>query len=135
MIEGGGAVKKKIVFVMYTKIIGQGLYKNFTGNGEYDAVLTSDYKDTELYLGGKAPQIVVVEVPDHSLYPLSHCLEVCKRFKSNYPHCKCMLFLSYTYLDNILYEVVEAKRDGKIDGFTTANTRVEEVVAAIKALA
>ena len=127
-------MKKTIAFVMYTGIIGQGLYKSFESCDEYNAVLTKDYKNAELYLNGKNPNILVVEVPDYSLYPLTYCLEVCQRFKDNYPHCKCMLFLSYTYLDSILSEVIEAKRNGQIDGFSTANTRIEEVIATIKAL-
>ena len=127
-------MEKTILFIMHTGIIGQGLHKNFQDNKEYHPVLTSDYKNAELYLCGKTPETVVIEVPDHSLYPLSYCLEVGKRLKKAYPSCQVLLFLSYTYLDDILPVVVEAKRAGEIDGFTTANARIEEVIATIKSL-
>ena len=45
-----------------------------------------------------------------------------------------MLFVNYTYLDHILPEVIEAKKEGDIDAFTTPNNRLEEVVAQIKGL-
>jgi hypothetical protein len=38
-------------------------------------------------------------------------------------------------MDNILSEVVAARRNGQIDDFATAHTRVEEISAAIQALA
>ncbi len=127
-------MKRNIAFIMYTNIVGQGLSRNFQDDNEYETFFTTNYEDAELYLGGKNPHVVVVEVPDHSQYPLSYCFAICQRFKKIYPDCKCLLFLTYTYLDNILPEVIEAKREGKIDGFTSANTRIEEVVAIIKAL-
>ncbi|HZJ76505.1 MAG TPA: hypothetical protein VFC70_02240 [Oscillospiraceae bacterium] len=127
-------MKKNIVFVMHTNIIGQGLNRNFQDDSEYESVFTTDYKDAELYLGDKTPHIAVIEVPDYSQYPLSYCLKVCQRFKKTYSDCKCLLFLTYTYVDDILPEVIEAKREGKIDGFTSANTRIEEVMATIRAL-
>ena len=128
-------MKKVIAFVMYTGVIGQGFYREFQSSPEFDPVLINDYQNAELYLDDKTPCILVIEVPDHSSYPLSYCLEICNRFKRAFPLCKCMLFLSYTYMDNILSEVVAARRNGQIDDFATAHTRVEEISAAIQALA
>lgn len=128
-------MKKLIAFVMYTGIIGQGLQREFQNGDEYETVLITDYKNAKLYLNNKDPLILFIEVPDHSSYHLSYCLEVCDRFKGAYPQCKCMLFLSCTYMDSLMQEVIEAKRNGRIDGFATTFTRVEEIIAGVKALA
>ncbi len=127
-------MKKNVLFIMYTGIIGDGLSKSFDGDKEYDISLTKNYKESELYVGNKTPDVVVVEVPDYSMYPLSFCLDICRKYKRTYPRSKTMLFITYTYLDEILPEVIEAKREGDIDGFASANMRIEEVVATIKAL-
>lgn len=127
-------MSKNLAFVMYTSIIGEGLREKFKGDNEYNIVLTTEYKEADLYLNNKTPDLVVVEVPSHSAYPLSYCLLVCEKFKKINPHCKAMIFITYTYLEDILPEIIEAKRQGKIDGFMSANNKVEEVIAAIKAL-
>lgn len=127
-------MSRNIAFVMYTSIIGEGFRDSFKDNKEYMTVLTTQYKDADLYLKGMIPDVVVVEVPSHSSYPLSYCLSICGRFKKLYPLCKAMLFITYTYLEDIFPEVIEAKRQGQIDGFMSANNKLEEVIAGIKAL-
>lgn len=125
---------RNIAFVMYTSIIGEGFRDKFEGDKDYTTILTTQYKDAELYLNGMVPDVVVVEVPSHSAYPLSHCLSICERFKKINSNCKAMLFITYTYLEDIFPEIIEAKRQGQIDGFMSANNKVEEVIAGIKAL-
>ncbi len=127
-------MKKSIVFLMHTYIIGQGLKKEFVGFEQYETILITDYKNAELYLGDTSPDVLVIEVPDYSFYPFCFCLEICSRFKEKFPDCRIMLFLTYTHMDDILAEVVEAKREGLIDGFITGQTRIEEIVAGIKSL-
>lgn len=127
-------MESTVIFLMKTMIIGEGLKKEFLNCPGYHAVLTDDYENAEMFLGGRTPKVVVIEVPDRSLYPLALCLGVASRFKKNYQNCKIMLFVNYTYLDHILPEVIEAKKEGDIDAFTTPNNRLEEVVAQIKGL-
>lgn len=127
-------MKRKIAFIMYTSIIGEGFMDKFKGNIEYETALTIQYKDAELYLNDMIPDVVMIEVPSHSAYPLSYCLDICKRFKNINPLCKAMLFITYTYMEDIFPEIIEAKRQGLIDGFMSANNKVEEVIASIKGL-
>lgn len=127
-------VKKTIVFLMKTSIIAEGLLKEFDNSTEYDAISLNDYQNIELYLSNKSPKIILIEVPDHSSYSLGYCLEICRKLKDTYKDCKIILFISYTYLEYILPEVIEAKREGDIDAFTSANIRIEELLAHIKAL-
>lgn len=131
---GGDLMNRNIAFVMYTSIIGEGFRDKFKDNKEYTTILTTQYKDAELYLKDMIPDVVVVEVPSHSAYPLSYCLSICEKFKKINPACKAMLFITYTYLEDIFPEIIEARRQGQIDGFMSANNKVEEVIAGIKAL-
>lgn len=126
--------KKNIVFLMYTSIIGQGLEREFLKQKEYETVLTNDYENTELYLNKKTPDIILIEVADHSSYPIGYCMQVSDRFKKKYPQCKSMLFLNHTPMEEIIEEVIKAKKENRIDGFTTSFTRLEEIVAGLKAL-
>ncbi len=119
---------------MKTSIIAEGLLKEFDNSTEYDAISLNDYQNIELYLSNKSPKIILIEVPDHSSYSLGYCLEICRKLKDTYKDCKIILFISYTYLEYILPEVIEAKREGDIDAFTSANIRIEELLAHIKAL-
>lgn len=127
-------MSKNVALVMYTSIIGEGLRDRLKEDNEYFTILTNDYQDAELYLGDKTPDIVVVEVPAHSAYPLSYCLYVCEKFKRINSSCKAMLFITYTYSEDLYPEIIEAKRQGQIEGFMSANNKVEEVIATIKSL-
>ena len=59
-------------------------------------------------------------------------MQVSDRFKNiiNQIH----LFLNHTPMEEIIEEVIKAKKENRIDGFTTSFTRLEEIVAGLKAL-
>lgn len=126
---------KTIVFIMHTGIIGQGLVREISADDEYKAHLLFDYQEALMELEYLKPDVLVVEVPDHSKYPLSYCLNICRDYKKLKPMSKCILFVTYTFVDNILPEIIEARRNNEIDGFATGNTPIEEVLATIKSLA
>lgn len=61
-------------------------------------------------------------------------MQVSDRFKKKYPQCKSMLFLNHTPMEELIEEVIKAKKENRIDGFITSFTRLEEIVAGLKAL-
>lgn len=128
-------MKKIIQLVMYSTFIGQGMEEKLKASLEYRTILTEDYKNAEIYLRGASPHILLVETPDHPALPLGYCLALCDRYKRTYPDCKIMLFVTYTYMDDILQEVAMAKRLGRIDGFITGQMRPLDIVAQIQGLA
>lgn len=127
-------MKKTVVIVIYTMMIGQGLMTELEKLGEYDVILTDDYDNAELSVRAAIPSLLIIEVPNHSLHSLSECLEIGDRFAEMFPGCRSLLLLSYTYMDLLFPGVIEAKRDERIEGFVTTQTRLEEIVATIQSL-
>ena len=113
-----------VVLVMRRRSVAQGLMQMLKEKSDFHICYEQDYALADTAIRSHGARVALIEIAESDSYNSKHCLALCGWLRQETPDCKLILMCPEQDQDCIR-DVIEAKRDNKIDEFVFYDTSVE----------
>jgi hypothetical protein len=131
---GGHNMTKKVLLVMYRKMLSDALISQTGGDAFFKFTAEQNYASAALTAAACAPEIAVVEVPESGPWKsASKCLAICDVIRKQLPLCKVVVLCSENDADSCS-AAIHAKQENRIDDFLYYDSSINYLFSKLEAL-
>jgi len=124
---------KKILLVMYRKLLSETLNNELSANSEFILRTEANYKSAPTAADVFLPDIVLLEIPETGENVFDECLSLANEIKAKRPSCRIMLLCPE---GNALTRkaTIKAVQRGMVNDFVYYDTSLKYLASKLEAL-
>lgn len=124
---------KKILLVMYRKVLAEALVSDLRANTAFSLRVEYRYESAPISADVFQPDVVLMEIPESGKNTPEKCLLLCDALRKKQPACKTLL-LTPEGNEEACSLTIQAAREGRISDFVYYDTSIRYLISKLEAL-